>query len=91
VLESVRRALRLGKRDKISSVILPDGSVMLTRFNIIEIKDPALDSFLSFLACDLANHPKRLGTIDPAFVQRMQSLFEDVHVDLDQPLSAIDD
>ena len=91
VPETVRRALRLGKRDKIHYTILPDGGVMLTRADTIEINDPALDPFLGFLARDLANHPERLVSMDPAFVQRIQSLVKDVHVDLDQPLSADDE
>jgi len=91
VPETVRRALRLGKRDKIHYTILPDGGVMLTRADTIEINDPGLDPFLSFLAHDLANHPERLVAIDPAFVQRVQSLVEGVQVDLDQLLSADDE
>jgi antitoxin PrlF len=91
VPETVRRALRLGKRDKIHYTILPDGGVMLTRADSIEINDPALDPFLSFLARDLANHPERLVAIEPAFVQRLQSLVEGIQVDLDQPLSADDE
>jgi antitoxin PrlF len=70
---------------------LDDGGVMLTRADNIEINDPALDPFLSFLARDLANHPERLVAIEPAFVQRIQSLVEGVQVDLDQPLSADDE
>ena len=91
VPETVRRALRLGKRDKIHYTILPDGGVMLTRADTIEINDPALDPFLGFLARDLANYPERLVAMDPAFIQRMQSLVEGVYIDLDQPLSADDE
>lgn len=91
VPETVRRALRLGKRDKIHYTILPDGGVMLTRAETTEVNDPGLDPFLSFLARDLANHPERLVAIDLAFVQRVQSLVEGVPVELDQPLSADDE
>jgi antitoxin PrlF len=91
VPETVRRALRLGKRDKIHYTILPEGGVMLTRADVAEINDPALDVFLSFLARDIATRPERLQAIDPAFVQRMQSLVEGIDVDLDTPLSADDE
>lgn len=91
VPETVRRALRLGKRDKIHYTILPEGGVMLTRAEVAEANDPALDVFLSFLARDIATHPERLQIIDPAFVQRMHSLVEDVEVDLDSPLSDEDE
>ncbi len=89
--ETVRRALRLGKRDKIHATILPDGGVMLTRFDTIEINEPVLDPFLRFLARDLANHPERLVAIDLGFIQRMQSLVGGVQVDLNQPVSANDE
>jgi antitoxin PrlF len=91
VPETVRRALRLGKRDKIHYTILPEGGVMLTRADVAEMNDPALDVFLSFLARDIATRPERLQAIDPAFVQRMQSLVEGIDVDLDAPLSADDE
>ena len=91
VPETVRRALRLGKRDKIHYTILPEGGVMLTRADVAETNDPALDVFLSFLARDIATRPERLQGIDPAFVQRMQSLVEGIDVDLDASLSADDE
>jgi antitoxin PrlF len=53
--------------------------------------ETVLDLFLRFLARDLANHLERSVAVDPVFVQRLQSLVEDVHVDLDQPLSADDE
>jgi len=91
VPETVRRALRLGKRDKIHYTILPEGGVMLTRAEVAETNDPALDAFLSFLARDISIHPERLQAMDPAFVQQMHSLVEDVEVDLDSPLSDEDE
>lgn len=91
VPETVRRALRLGKRDKIHYTILPEGGVMLTRADVAEKSDPVLDAFLSFLTRDVATHPERLQAIDSAFVQRMQSLVEGIDVDLDAPLSADDE
>ncbi len=89
--KTVRRALRLGKRDKTPPTILTDGCVMLKRADTIKIYDSVLEPFLSFLARDLANYPERLVAIDRVFAQRMQSLAEGVHVDLDQPLSADDE
>lgn len=91
VPETVRRALRLGKRDKIHYTILPEGGVMLSRAEVAETNDPALDSFLSFLSRDIATHPERLQTIDPSFVQRVQSLVEGIDVDLDAQLSEEDE
>ncbi|MGZ8218578.1 type II toxin-antitoxin system PrlF family antitoxin [Methylomagnum sp.] len=91
VPETVRRALRLGKRDKIHYSIRPDGEVVITRARPVGDDDPVLERFLGFLAHDMADHPERLGAIDAAFVQRVQALVGGVAVDLDAPLSADDE
>ena len=91
VPETVRRALRLGKRDKINYTIRPDGEVVLTRAAAGENDDPALAPFLSFLARDLAEHPERLQAVDAGLAQRIQVLVGGVEVDLDAPLSADDE
>jgi antitoxin PrlF len=88
VPETVRRALRLGKRDKIHYTIRPDGEVVLTRAGE---DDPALAPFLDFLARDMAERPERLQALDADFAQRIQALVGGVEVDLDAPLSAQDD
>jgi antitoxin PrlF len=74
VPETVRRALRLGKRDKIHYTIRSSGEVVLTRAEASEGEDPVLGQFLGFLARDIANHPERLQAVDAGLVQRLQSL-----------------
>jgi antitoxin PrlF len=91
VPEMVRRALRLGKRDKIHYTIRPNGEVLLTRAATAEGDDPVLGPFLDFLARDLANHPERLRAVDAGLVQRLQSLVSGVEVDLDAALPADDE
>ena len=91
VPETVRRALRLGKRDKIHYTIRPNGEVVLTRAAAGASDDPALAPFLSFLARDLAEHPERLQAADAGLAQRIQALVGGVEVDLDAPLSADDE
>lgn len=91
VPETVRRALRLGKRDKIHYTIRPNGEVVLTRAETFEGDDPVLEPFLGFLARDIANHPERLQAVDAGLVQRLQSLIGDVDVDLDAALSEDDE
>jgi antitoxin PrlF len=91
VPETVRRALRLSKRDKIRYTIRPDGEVVLTRAAAGENDDPALTPFLGFLARDFAEHPKRLRAVDAGLAQRIQALVGGVEVDLDATLSADDE
>ncbi len=91
VPETVRRALRLGKRDKIHYTIRPNGEVVLTRAERDQEADPALGAFLGFLARDITEHPERLQAMDAGLVQRIQSLVGGVEVDLDAPLSADDE
>ena len=91
VPETVRRALRLGKRDKIQYTIRPGGEVVLTRVKASEDDDPVLGQFLGFLARDIASHPERLQGLDASFVMRLQSLTGGIEVDLDAPLSSDDE
>ena len=91
VPETVRRALRLGKRDKIQYSIRPSGEVVLTRAESSEGDDPVLGQFLGFLARDIASHPERLRAVDAGLVQRLQSLVGGIEVDLDAALSADDE
>ena len=91
VPETVRRALRLGKRDKIHFTIRPDGDVVLTRAVVPTSEDPVMGRFLNFLVNDIANNPERLATVDAGLVQRIQLLVGDLHVDIDAALSAEDE
>jgi antitoxin PrlF len=91
VPETVRRALKLCKRDKIHYTIRPGGEVVLSRVETAEEDDPVLGQFLDFLSRDMANHPERLQSIDAGFVQRLRVLTRGVEVDLDVALSADDE
>jgi antitoxin PrlF len=90
VPDAVRRALNLGKRDKLRYTVQPDGNVLLTRAADTD-NDPAMDAFLGFLAKDMTQHPERLQALDKALVQRVHMLTAGVDVDLDAPLSADDE
>jgi antitoxin PrlF len=91
VPETVRRALKLCKRDKIHYTIRPGGEVVLSRVETAEEDDPVLGQFLDFLSRDMTNHPERLQSIDAGFVQRLRVLTRGVEVDLDVTLSADDE
>jgi antitoxin PrlF len=91
VPETVRRALRLGKRDRIHYSIRPGGEVVLSRAEASDGNDPVLSQFLGFLARDIASHPEHLQSVDAGLVYRLQSLIGDIEVDLDAALSADDE
>jgi antitoxin PrlF len=91
VPETVRRALRLGKRDKIHYMIRPGGEVVLSRAETTEKDDPILGQFLHFLSRDIAKHPERIQAIDASLVQRIHSLVDGIEIDLNAALSADDE
>ncbi len=91
VPETVRRALKLGKRDKIHYTIRPDGEIVLTRAGAANSEDPVLERFLEFLARDIASHPQRLQSVDVGLAKRIRSLVGGVKADLDASLSADDE
>jgi antitoxin PrlF len=91
VPETVRRSLKLGKRDTIRFTIRPDGDVVLTRALKSDGEDPVMVQFLNFLAHDIAAHPEHLRSIDAGLAQRIQSLVGDTKINLNAPLSAEDE
>ena len=86
VPEPVRRALKLGKRDRLRYAVRPNGEVVLTRVVPAGEEDPALEPFLEFLARDVAMHPEHLQGLDAGLVVRLRGLVGDVEIDLDAPL-----
>lgn len=90
VPDAVRKALHLNKREKIRYTIQPDGNVVLSRADKEE-SDPALGSFLTFLANDIQDNPQRLQAATPELASRIQSLVGDIDVDLDASLDDEDE
>jgi antitoxin PrlF len=89
VPESVRRALHLGKRDKIQFTLLPDGRVVLSRSDDSG-DDPILGQFLDFLAKDIEQNPQHVHAMSTNLVKRIQSLLGGIEIDLEAPLLADD-
>jgi len=90
VPDSVRQALHLNKREKIRYTIQPDGSVLLSKANQQDV-DPALSSFLSFLAEDIQQNPEYLKVVTPELMSRIENLISDVDIDLNAPLNDEDE
>ena len=81
----VRKTLGLNKRDKIAYTINSDGTVTITRSEASE-SDPVIDKFLDFLAQDMEQNPQHIQPIASKTIERIQSLVEDVEIDLDASL-----
>jgi antitoxin PrlF len=90
VPDPVRKALHLHKREKIRYTIQPDGNVLLSRADQGNA-DPALDSFLSFLANDIQHNPQHLKAVTTELVSRIQNLVGNIDVDLDAPIDDEDE
>jgi len=86
VPESVRKALKLGKRDKVHYSILDNGYVLLSRGQEIDVDDPVLSHFLNFLSKDMVAHPERIQVLDEAWVNRLHSLVGNIPLDLNATL-----
>jgi antitoxin PrlF len=84
---AIRKALGLGKRDKIRFSIQPDGAVLLRRSSTKEHSDPVLGRFLNFLAQDIKKHPRNVRPVEKRWLTHIRSLIRNVKVDLDTPLS----
>ncbi|MGC8491488.1 MAG: type II toxin-antitoxin system PrlF family antitoxin [Syntrophobacteraceae bacterium] len=91
VPETVRRALKLDKGDRVRYTLRQNGEVVLTRATSAEEDDPLLGRFLEFLAQDIASHPERLQAVDACFVNRIHSLIGGVEIDLHASLSENDE
>jgi antitoxin PrlF len=89
--ETVRRMLRLNKRDKLHYAIQPDGTVVLSRAESAKDSDPALAGFLHFLEQDLTARPHAVRALDGERRARAQALIGDVEVNLGEKLSAEDE
>ncbi len=89
--ETVRRALKIGKRDKLQYTLQANGSVLLTRGQEASGDDPVLGNFLQFLANDMVANPTHLQPVSESLLQDIQTLASGIHVDLDAPLAAEDE
>lgn len=90
VPDIVRKALGLGKRDKICYGINADGTVTISRSQESE-EDPILNKFLNFLTEDMEQNPQHIQAITRETLNRVTSVVGDVDIDLDAPLSDEDE
>jgi len=89
--ETVRSKLRLNKRDKLHYKIMSDGTVVLSRADSSEQRDPALAGFLDLLAGDLHDRPHAIRVLGEEQHVRALSLTGDADVDLNARLDPADE
>ena len=82
VPESVRRALALGKRDRIRFREDENGRIYLERAEDID-SDPALAPFLKLIEADLAARPEAISPLTADRVAQIDALLGDDDIDLD--------
>ena len=81
--KSVRQALGVDYGGRIAFRV-SDGGVTVCRAD--EDADPAIDSFLGFLAADLKQHPEAVKALTPELAARIKVLTADVPVGLDDAI-----
>jgi antitoxin PrlF len=91
VPEPVRRALRLSKHDKLHYSLRDSGDIVISRAIVQAETDPALESFLDFLAADIQNHPDSLRTLTKDTQRSISTLTKGVKFDINAPLNTDDE
>ncbi|MBK8631726.1 MAG: type II toxin-antitoxin system PrlF family antitoxin [Sphingomonadales bacterium] len=81
--KAVRQALGVGYGGRIAFRVI-DGSVTVCRADSDE--DPAVESFLSFLAADLKQHPEAVKALSPDLGARIAALTANIPIDLDDAI-----
>ena len=79
--KSVRQALGVDYGGRIAFRV-SDGGVTVCRADD-ETEDPAIETFLGFLADDLKRHPEAVKALPPDLAARIASLTADMPVNLD--------
>jgi antitoxin PrlF len=84
VPKPIRQALSLREGDQIAFRVDEKG-VTLRRVDEAR-QDPAIASFLYFLARDIEKSPQNLKTLSPDLAKRIATLVEGTEIDLDAPI-----
>ena len=83
VPKAVRQALGVYNGGRIV-FRMSGGRITVSRVD--DDEDPAIDSFLSFLAAELKRRPETVKALSPELAARITPLATDVRVDLDDPI-----
>jgi len=81
VPKPVREALGVRNGDRIRFRVDGQGGVSIHAVD--EQEDPVLDSFLTFLARDIATRPQAVSAFSPTLLHRLTELTEGMDIDLE--------
>ncbi len=81
--KSVRQALGVNYGGRIAFRV-SDGGVTVCRAD--DAEDPAIETFLGFLADDLKRHPEAVRALSPELAARITALTDDMPVNLDDEI-----
>ena len=84
ISKSVRQALGVDYGGRI--VFRVDANGVSVHRADAEHDDPAIESFLAFLADDIKRRPEALRDLSPALAERIAALTTGISVDLDAPI-----
>lgn len=82
---TIRKALRLNKQDKIQYSIEANGRVVMSRVADQE-NDPLVEKFLNFISNDIEVNPQNIKAINSDLIDRYNKLDLDTDIDLDKSL-----
>ncbi|MCK0744894.1 type II toxin-antitoxin system PrlF family antitoxin [Chromohalobacter nigrandesensis] len=88
---SIRRALKLKRRDRLHYTVRPNGEVVLSRAGDEPSQDPVVAGFLAFLERDLQAHPENIRPATTSTFAEAERLTSGIEVDLDETLPVDDD
>jgi antitoxin PrlF len=82
---AIRKMLGLGKSGRIVFRVLADGTVVIAKMDDVD-QEPVIRKFLSFLAQDMTNEPRRMRPVRRDMIERGKALVAGFDVDLDSAL-----
>ncbi len=88
---SIRRALKLERRDRLRYTVRPNGDVVLSRVQDDTGPDPVIASFLTFLERDMGAHPETIRPLTANHFADAERLTAGMEVDLDEVLDEDDE
>lgn len=86
---AVRKALKLGKGERVGYVIEGNEVRLVNATALEEHHDPIVSGFLALLAADMKLHPEGLQVFPSDLLARAAALTKDVDIDHEAPIDGV--